>query len=71
MTRRRAVLLLGLLMLSGCARQQQDDWSNIDYAKIARENYRRENDPSYVPPNVIGCTDDDLYNCPSVRPYYR
>lgn len=66
----RVIMMLSLLLLPSCAKQGQDDWSNIDYARIARENYRRENDSSYTPPHVTGCVDDDLYNCPT-GPYYR
>jgi|GEM_PF-6202065 len=68
---RRAILMLSLLMLTSCAKQGQDDWSNIDYARIARENYQRENDSSYTPPQISGCVDDDLMNCSTARPYYR
>lgn len=67
----RAFLMLALLAASGCSKPGQDDWSNIDYARIARENYRRENDSGYTPPRVTGCVDDDLYNCPVGQPYYR
>lgn len=64
-----ALLLLSLLALSGCSKPGADEWSHIDYARIARENYRRENDAAYTPPRVIGCVDDDLYNCPVGSPY--
>ena len=67
----RALLMLSLFILASCAKPGQDDWSNIDYARIARENYQRENDPSYTPPRVTGCVDDDLYNCPVGTPYWR
>lgn len=67
----RAMLICSLLLLTDCAKAGQDDWSNIDYARIARENYRRENDASYTPPVVTGCVDDDLINCPVGQPYYR
>jgi len=58
------LVILSLLMLTGCARTGGNEWENLDYSRIARENYRRENDQSYTPPSVIGCVDDDLYNCP-------
>ena len=56
---------LPVVLLSGCKHSSNDDWRNIDYARIARDNYRLENDTQYVPPNVLGCVDDDLYNCPT------
>ena len=55
---------LAALVLSACEKEGKDEWSEIDYARIARDNYRKENDSYYIPPpNVTGCTDDDLYNC--------
>jgi hypothetical protein len=61
---RRALMMLTLLMLSACANAAKDEWANIDYERIARDNQRRENDNAYTPPlSVIGCVDDDLYNC--------
>ena len=59
-----ALIILTVLVLTGCQRNGQDEWEDIDYGRIARENYRRENDNAYIPPpTVIGCVDDDLYNC--------
>ncbi len=58
------LLCMGLLMLGACAKEGGDVWSDIDYARIARDNYRKENDSYYIPPPTVnGCTDDDLYNC--------
>lgn len=52
------------IALSACEKEGKNVWSDIDYARIARENYRRENDPYYIPPpSVTACVDDDLYNC--------
>ena len=59
-----AFLLIAVMLLPACEKVGKNDWSNIDYARVARENHRRENDGNYVPPpSVLGCTDDDLYNC--------
>ena len=69
MNQRYAMLVLTALVLFACERNGKNEWEDIDYSKIARENYRRENDSAYVPPpSVIGCVDDDLYNC-RVRRY--
>lgn len=66
-----ALFLCVLFLEAGCERVGQDEWSEIDYARIARDNYRRENDMNYIPPpSVIGCTDDDLINCRTGRRYY-
>lgn len=68
MTARIPLILMVLAMLIGCHRNGQDEWQDIDYSKIARENYRRENDRAYIPPpSVLGCVDDDLYNCRPTR----
>ncbi len=58
------VLVLLLLMILPACQRQSNEWEGMDYAKIARENYRRENDNAYIPPpSVTNCVDDDLYNC--------
>lgn len=62
-----------LLLLCAC-QSNNSEWSQIDYGRIARENYYMQNDQYYVqpPPSVIGCVDDDLQNCQQqgVNPYY-
>lgn len=59
-----SLVLPALLALGACEKVGKNEWSDIDYARVARENYNRENDKFYVPPpSVLGCTDDDLYNC--------
>jgi len=55
-------VLLALVVISACA-PHQSAWDTIDYSRLARENQARENDPNYVQPSVVGCADDDLYNC--------
>jgi hypothetical protein len=66
-----ATVLIAALLMTGCERVGANEWSEIDYARIARDNYRRENDMNYIPPpSVIGCADDDLINCRSGRRYY-
>jgi hypothetical protein len=62
-----ALAILTLLPLTACSRAGSNEWENIDYSRIARENYRRENDAAYTPPTVSGCVDDDLYNCNRYR----
>ncbi len=65
------VCLTLVMLLPACEKEGKDVWNDIDYARIARDNYRRENDSSYIPPpSVIGCTDDDLYNCSRRGPMY-
>jgi len=58
-----SLVVISALLFPACARNSADDWEDIDYVKIAGENYHRENDTSYTAPSVIGCVDDDLYNC--------
>lgn len=63
----KILLMCGALCLTACEKVGKNEWSDIDYARIARENYQRQNDSYYTPPSVLGCVDDDLYNC-RVRP---
>jgi len=51
-----------LIMLAGCA-PPHSQWDDIDYSSVYKK--AQENDPNYTPPiqSVVGCVDDDLYNC--------
>ena len=69
MRNRIALAALSLLLLGACEKNGKKEWEDLDYSRIARENYRRENDPTYTPPTVTGCVDDDLYNCPTNTNY--
>lgn len=52
------------IVLCGCSGAQKSSWDDIDYTRVARENRGLENDTNYTPPvTVLGCSDDDLYNC--------
>ena len=62
--------VLTLLLLGACEKNGKNEWEDLYYARIARENYRRENDRGYTPPTVSGCVDDDLFNC-NPRNNYR
>ena len=64
------IAFLALICLSACAQNGKNEWENLDYSRIARENHQRENDSGYVQPTVQGCVDDDLYNCPAGKHYY-
>jgi hypothetical protein len=66
LTTRHMLALLIVCLLAACATaRQQSQWDDIDYSRIAQQNQARENDANYRPPvpTVIGCSDDDLYNC--------
>ena len=53
-----------VLLLTACEKVGKNEWSDIDYSRVARDNYQNQNDSYYVPPpSVIGCVDDDLINC--------
>lgn len=61
---RISLLVAALLALCACEKVGKNEWSDIDYSRVARENYQRQNDSFYVPPpSVLGCVDDDLMNC--------
>lgn len=64
MSPKPSIVCLSFLMLVAC-KSNTTEWSGIDYQKVARENYRLQNDQFYTPPppSVIGCVDDDLQNC--------
>jgi len=67
MKHRLSLVLLCVLMLPACQRSH-NEWEGLDYSKIVRDNYRRENDPTYTPPpSITNCVDDDLYNCNPAR----
>ena len=55
--------MLTLCVLSACAGSKRSQWDDLDYAPVYRAYEQRENDSRYTQPNVIGCVDDDLYNC--------
>jgi len=48
---------------SACAGSKKDEWSNMDYSKVYKAAGQRDIDTGYKAPSVIGCVDDDLYNC--------
>lgn len=60
-------LWLSVALLSGCGNGSSaaahNEWQNIDYSSVYRKAGQRENDSGYVQPSVVGCVDDDLYNC--------
>jgi hypothetical protein len=49
---------------SACA-SKKDAWADIDYSKVYRAaGQSRDIDTGYrAPTTVVGCVDDDLYNC--------
>ena len=64
MNYRLMIFLATSVILLGCSGETKNSWDDIDYTRIARQNQGRENDTNYVPPvSVLGCSDDDLYNC--------
>lgn len=52
-----------LITCNACASGKKDDWSNIDYSNVYKAAGERDVDTGYRPPSVIGCVNDDLYNC--------
>lgn len=59
------IMTIAVLFLCGaCAQKAEDDWSSIDYSKVYKAaGERRDNDARYKAPSVLGCVDDDLFNC--------
>jgi hypothetical protein len=53
-----------LCVVTACAGGgQASRWENIDYTPVYRAYEKRQNDAGYTAPSVVGCVDDDLYNC--------
>lgn len=54
-----------VITCGACAPGEKDEWSNIDYSKVYKAaGERRDIDSGYkAPASVVGCVDDDLYNC--------
>ena len=62
--RSQFITVMMLFACGACAQKGGDDWSNIDYSKVYRAaGERRDNDARYKSPSVLGCVDDDLFNC--------
>ena len=64
LVRSELMTVMVLFLCGACAQQKSDDWSNIDYSKVYKAaGERRDIDSGYKAPSVIGCVDDDLFNC--------
>ena len=64
MMERFALTMVALITVSACERVGKNEWEDLDYSRVSSQYRNRENDSSYTPPpSVIGCVDDDLYNC--------
>lgn len=58
------LMTMMVLFACGACAQKNDEWSNIDYSKVYKAaGERRDIDSGYKAPSVIGCVDDDLFNC--------
>jgi len=58
------VLFAVTLTCSACAGGKRDEWADIDYSKVYKAaGQSRDVDSGYKQPSVIGCVDDDLFNC--------
>ena len=55
-----AKMMMLCLLLCACAKSNSN-W-DIDYSSVYRAG-NREIDSGYQQPSVIGCVDDDLFNC--------
>jgi hypothetical protein len=58
---------LSLMLLPGCMMSPHDAIQSLDYSRIKAAAH--ENDTNYTPPSVVGCVDDDLYNCNDKNAY--
>ena len=65
----RFCMLLMALLFTGCGNSApaSNPWEDIDYSKVHQPT--TENDPAYTAPSVVGCVDDDLYNCSGKSAY--
>jgi hypothetical protein len=63
-TRPAIMAIATFFFCSACAQRGGDDWANIDYSKVYKAaGQRRDIDSDYKSPSVVGCVDDDLFNC--------
>lgn len=64
LARLEIIAVMVLFACGACAQQKQNTWDNIDYSKVYKAaGERRDIDTGYRAPSVVGCVDDDLYNC--------
>ena len=63
MRRHISTTLAVLLAASACSGGRHSEWDNIDYSSVYRKAGESENDSGYRAPRIIGCIDEDLYNC--------
>ena len=59
-----SISLMTLCVLAGCGgKTSRSQWEDIDYTPVYRAYEGHQNDTRYTQPSIIGCVDDDLYNC--------
>jgi hypothetical protein len=64
MTFRYCIILSIAIGLAACSQNsRRSEWDSIDYTRVYERQRSRENDSSYRQPTVVGCMDDDLFNC--------
>lgn len=64
MNRPLASYMMSICLATACAGGSKSNrWEDIDYTPVYKAYENRQNDTGYVPPSVVGCVDDDLYNC--------
>ena len=42
---------------------RSNEWEDIDYSKVYNRAGQRDIDADYKKPSIVGCVDDDLFNC--------
>lgn len=55
--------MMTLCIATACAGGKSNKWKDIDYTPVYKAYEKRQNDSGYTQPSIIGCVDDDLYNC--------
>jgi hypothetical protein len=55
--------MTALLLITACSGGNKNEWDKLDYSNVYRKAAQRDNDTRYSAPTVVGCLDEDLYNC--------
>lgn len=58
-----ASYMMTLCVVTACGGGKHDQWKDIDYRSVYKAYEQRQIDTGYTQPSIIGCVDDDLYNC--------
>jgi hypothetical protein len=59
----RMTMMTMAAVMAACTTSRHNEWEDLDYSAVYRAAGQRDNDRTYVQPSVLGCVNEDLYNC--------